>query len=266
MSTLSMRTEPVLSVERLTKRFLQAKTRGKAIVALNDVSLTLHEGEWLGLVGESGSGKTTLARIAVGLESFSEGKVRIAGYDLSRRRRKNRLAFAAAVQFVYQDPFAALDPRKRAVDLVAEPLIIHRRESKISDIRQKVMDLMEDVGLDKSVAMRRPRELSGGQCQRLSLARALALSPRILVLDEPTSALDVTVQAQMVKLLRELGDRKRLSVLVISHDLALISQMCDRIAVMYVGEIVEEGQATDIVMRPRHPYTQRLISAVPKMC
>ncbi|WP_158215373.1 ABC transporter ATP-binding protein [Candidimonas nitroreducens] len=261
---------PVISIRDLKKSFRSRKSgwlgaRREGVLALKGVDLDLHRGEWLGLVGESGSGKTTLARIAVGLEAPTSGTVKICGIDVASIKNRDRPDFARKIQFVYQNSFGALDPRMTAAELVAEPLIIHRRQYAAMNLDEKVAQLLNDVGLESSIAGRRPRQLSGGQCQRLSLARALALSPEVLVMDEPTSALDVTVQAQVIALLDRISAQKKLSVLVISHDLALVSQICHRTAVMYLGEIVEVGPTDQIVHHPAHSYTRKLINAVPRI-
>jgi ABC-type oligopeptide transport system ATPase subunit len=229
--------------------------------AVDGVSFHIERGETFGLVGESGSGKTTTARCAMRLVEPTSGAIRFDGTDLLslapgplRRMRRH-------FQMVFQDPDASLDPRMRARAIVEEPLLVHRTGSAAAR-RARVDELLELVGLDPSHARRYPRELSGGQRQRIGIARALALNPSLIVADEPVSALDLSVQAQIVNLLTDLQQRLGLTYLLITHDLRLAHHLCNRIAVMYRGRIVEVGPATDVWDRPSHPYTKALLSSV----
>ncbi len=229
--------------------------------AVDGVSLRIGRGETLGLVGESGSGKSTTGRLLLRLEEPTAGAIRFDGedwlalsrQDLARKRRK--------IQIVFQDPHSSLNPRMTAGDQIAEPMSVQGL-ARGSDLRGRVAALLAEVGLSVAVARRFPSELSGGQKQRVAIARALATKPQLLVCDEPVSALDVSVAAQVINLLFELRDRMGLSALFISHDLAVVSRVADRVAVMYFGRIVEEGPTAEILRRPRHPYTVALLSAV----
>ena len=256
-------TAPLLEARNLSKTF--PSRDGKGVVhAVTDVSLNLMPGETLGIVGESGSGKTTLARMLLRLIEPSAGQVLFQGEDLlkllpaeMRKRRRD-------IQIVFQDPYASLDPRMSIARIIAEPLDIHGIGSK-AERATRVKDLLSLVGLDPAAADRFPHEFSGGQRQRIGIARAIALEPKLVVLDEPVSALDVSIQSQILNLLDDLKSRLKLSYLFISHDLSVVQHVSDRVAVMYLGRIVEEGPAGMVLVEPRHPYTQALISAVPDM-
>ena len=255
-------TQPVelLRAEELTRRY---SVSGGRLTAVDRVSFAIRSGETLGLVGESGSGKTTTARLILRLEEPDAGRIRFDGEDwlaLSgkalRRRRRD-------LQIVFQDPQTALNPRMRVGDQIAEPLRVQGMASR----RQRparVAELLAEVGLSPEASSRFPSEFSGGQRQRIALARALATRPKLLVCDEPVSALDVSVAAQMINLFLQLREKNALSCLFISHDLAVVARVSDRIAVMYLGRIVEEGPAADLTARPLHPYTVALLSAVPE--
>jgi peptide/nickel transport system ATP-binding protein len=258
---------PLIEVRGVRKTFGGGGFLGRqpGTEALKGVDLDVHAGEWFGLVGESGSGKTTLARIIAGLERATAGRATVGEFEVGRLSSRDRVRFCRRVQFVYQNAVGALNPRMRAFDLVAEPLRIHGRHGRGADATPLIEQAFADVGLDPSIAAKRPRELSGGQCQRLTLARALVLDPDVLLLDEPTSALDVSVQGQIIALLREIQRARALTVVMISHDLALVTQTCSRIAVLYRGEIVETGLSERILAQPRHPYTARLLDAVPRL-
>ncbi|WP_370618728.1 oligopeptide/dipeptide ABC transporter ATP-binding protein [Mumia sp. Pv 4-285] len=247
---------PVIALESLSKGYDIAG--GSRLTAVDDVSLQIAAGETYALVGESGCGKSTLARMAAMLVTPDEGQVSWSGQPVSRERRSAVRAQRDHTQFVFQDPAAALSPRLTVEEAVSEPLRIRRRAGARS-----VADLLDDVGLDRSMGRRYPRELSGGQRQRVVIARALALEPKLLVLDEPVASLDVSVQAQVLNLLADLQAAHGLAYLLIAHDLAVVSSVADRIGVMYLGRIVEEGTAAEVVTRPRHPYTQMLIASVP---
>jgi oligopeptide transport system ATP-binding protein len=258
--------EPILSVRNLVKHF---PVRGGGVLrrqvgeihAVCDVSFDIGSHETLGLVGESGCGKTTTARVLLALQPATSGQVVYNGTDLTRLPRRAMQQLRRELQIVFQDPFASLDPRLPVNEIVAEPLRIHGRYG--DDGREQVAELLRLVGLRPEHGNRFPHEFSGGQRQRIGIARALALRPRVLVLDEPVSALDVSIQAGVLNLLHELQQRFGLSYLFVSHDLSVVRHVADRIAVMYLGRIVETGRAEELFAAPAHPYTQALISAIP---
>jgi oligopeptide/dipeptide ABC transporter ATP-binding protein len=230
--------------------------------AVDGVDLTIDPGVTIGLVGESGSGKSTLGRIALGVLEPSSGSVLLDGTDLTGLRRKERQAMRRQLQFVFQDPYSSLDPFTPVGESVAEPARTHRTHDRAGR-RQRVRELFELVGLRPETVNRYPREFSGGQLQRISIARSLMLDPKVIVLDEPVSSLDVSTQGEVINLLADIQERTGVSYLFISHDLAVVKHVSDRIAVMYLGRIVEEGPAAEVVNRPKHPYTLALLSAVP---
>jgi peptide/nickel transport system ATP-binding protein len=256
---------PLVEVSHLVKQFTRGGgflRRGTTITAVDDVSFEIEEGETFGLVGESGSGKTTTGRCLLRLIEPTSGGIRFAGEDVlalsagGLRRARRRM------QIVFQDPYSSLNPRMRARQIVEEPLIIHRLGSA-EKRRERVAELFGLVGLEAAHLERYPHEFSGGQRQRIGLARALALNPSFLVLDEPVSALDVSVQAQVVNLLMDLQERLKLTYLFIAHDLRLVEHVCTRVAVMYLGRIVEVGPTAALFAAPQHPYTRALLSAIP---
>jgi peptide/nickel transport system ATP-binding protein len=256
---------PLLEVEHLVKHFgrdaglLHASTR---ITAVDDVSFSIDEGETFGLVGESGSGKTTTGRCLLRLIEPSSGAVRFRGEDVLGFSRRRMREARREMQIVFQDPYSSLNPRMRARQIVEEPLIIHKLGSK-DERRNRVAELFGLVGLDAAHLDRYPHQFSGGQRQRIGLARALALNPSFVVLDEPVSALDVSVQAQVVNLLMDLQTKLRLTYLFVAHDLRLVEHICSRVAVMYLGKIVEIGPTASLFEAPQHPYTRALLSAIP---
>ncbi|MEV0273882.1 ATP-binding cassette domain-containing protein [Hamadaea sp. NPDC050747] len=234
--------------------------RRTKVVAVDGVSLSVAPEETVGLVGESGSGKTTVARAVVGLVRPDAGIIVLDGHPLGRLGRRSA-ALHRAVQMVFQDPRSSLNPRMTVAAVIEEVWRTHPVTAPEGDRTAALHGLLDDVGLDAGVARQRPGELSGGQCQRVSIARALAAKPRLLVCDEAVSALDVSVQAQVLRLLVDLREKHHLSMLFISHDLGVVHQIADRIAVMRRGELVEEGPAADVLGAPRHEYTQSLLDA-----
>jgi ABC-type oligopeptide transport system ATPase subunit len=255
----------LLEVRNLVKHFVRKHGlwRVPSIVkAVDDVSFAIEEGEMFGLVGESGSGKSTTGRCILRLTEPTSGDVLFRGENVLQFSRARMRQARREMQIVFQDPYSSLNPRMRAGDIVEEPLIIHNLGSK-ADRRARVSELFALVGLDPEHLKRFPHEFSGGQRQRIGIARALALSPALVIADEAVSALDVSIQAQVVRLMLELGDRLKLTYLFIAHDLRLVETICDRVAVMYLGKIVEMGDTPALFARPTHPYTRALLSAVP---
>lgn len=233
--------------------------------AVDGVSFELGNARTLGLVGESGCGKTTLGRAILGLSPVTEGSIFFEGQDIASLSRSELRKHRRKIQMIFQDPYSSLDPLMTIEQILGEPLDIHRLYSNSTERREKILSLMDWVGLDPSQAKRYPHEFSGGQRQRIGIARALALSPRMIVCDEPVSALDVSIQAQIMNLLMDIQEREKISYLFISHDLALVQHACHRVAVMYLGRIVEEGSVEEIRSRPLHPYTQALWNAIPTL-
>ena len=257
---------PLLEVIDVAKRFAVgsrfSRQGVRTVHALDGVSFTVMPGETLGLVGESGCGKSTLGRCITRLYDLTSGTLRFAGTDITSLSRRQMRPMRRRIQMVFQDPYASLNPRRRVRDLIAEPLRVHTSMSE-TEIASRVAELLDIVGLKSEHALRFPHEFSGGQRQRIGIARAIAMNPELIVLDEPVSALDVSVQAQIVNLLADLQERFNLTYIFIAHDLSVVRQVSTRIAVMYLGSIVEMGSADDIFSHPAHPYTQALISAVP---
>jgi oligopeptide/dipeptide ABC transporter ATP-binding protein len=257
--------QALLELRGLTKVFpvRRGPLRRAALNAVQDVDLVLRPGESLGLVGESGCGKSTIARLVMRLYAPTSGRIVFAGEDITAAGHDRLQRLKEDMQIVFQDPHASLNPRRTIFESVAEPLVIHRKGMGRSARQARVGELLETVGLASAFMFRYPHELSGGQKQRVCIARAVALDPKLLILDEPTSALDVSVQAQILEFLRELQRRLGLTFLFISHNLAVIRIVCTRVAVMYLGRIVEEGTTETVFEWPKHPYTQALIRAVP---
>jgi peptide/nickel transport system ATP-binding protein/oligopeptide transport system ATP-binding protein len=256
---------PLIELEHLTKHFLVQQgvfARGKGVVhAVEDVSLKVDRGETLGIVGESGCGKSTTARLMLRLLDPTAGTVRFDGRDITKLSQRALRPLRREMQMIFQDPYSSLNPRKTIGQIVGSPFAIHRTEK---DARTRVRELLARVGLSPEHYNRYPHEFSGGQRQRIGIARALALQPKLIVCDEPVSALDVSIQAQILNLLRDLQSEFDLTYVFISHDLSVVRQISDRIAVMYLGRVVETGPAEAIYEHPKHPYTAALLSAVPR--
>jgi len=256
---------PLVEVSHLVKQFARGGglfRSGTRVAAVDDVSFSIDEGETFGLVGESGSGKTTTGRCLLRLIEPTSGGVMFRGANVLAMSAPELRAARRQMQIVFQDPYSSLNPRMRAREIVEEPLIIHGLGDRAAR-RARVAELFGLVGLDPVHLERFPHEFSGGQRQRIGLARALALTPSFVILDEPVSALDVSVQAQVVNLLMDLQQRLNLTYLFIAHDLRLVEHICSRVAVMYLGKIVEMGTAASLFAAPQHPYTRALLSAIP---
>ena len=257
MSSAPTPAEPLIVARHLVKQY------GTSTV-VNDVSLTIARGETLGLVGESGSGKSTIARMLLRLIEPTSGSVTFDGIDILAAKKKDLRIMRRRMQMVFQDPFAALDPRMRIRDIIAEPFAIQGGFSR-NQVAERLLELIAEVGLEPDVLSRYPHEFSGGQRQRINIARALALKPEFLALDEPVSALDVSVGAQVINLLRDLQRSYGLTYLFISHSMPLVRYLCDRVAVMERGHLVEVGPVLQVCEHPSEPYTQRLIAATPQL-
>lgn len=250
----------LLQVDDLKVHFA---TGGKTVYAVDGVSFSINEGETLGLVGESGCGKSTLGKAIVGLNKVTDGEIRIDGKPTTGLSRKAMRPVRPRVQMIFQDPFASLNPRLTVGRILEEPLLVHKRGNG-RERRARVAELMETVGLHPEAAERHPHEFSGGQRQRIGIARALALNPGLIICDEAVSALDVSIQAQVINLLRDLQKQHNLSYFFISHDLSVVRHIADRVMVMYLGHVVEVGSRRALWEQPLHPYTRALISAVPR--
>jgi len=258
-------TRHLLEAVALSKRFA---VRGRVLHAVDTITLRVMRGETLGLVGESGCGKSTLGRCLLRLQNPSDGAIIFDGIDITHLSMRAMRALRPRMQMVFQDPYGSLNPRRRIGDLIAEPLRVHADDGRRRDaaaIADRIGALMDLVGLKREHLQRYPHEFSGGQRQRIGIARALALDPDLVVADEPVSALDVSVQAQVINLMMDLQERLGLTYVFIAHDLAVVRQIATRIAVMYLGSVVEIGPTADVFASPLHPYTAALLEAVPKL-
>lgn len=258
--------EPLLEVRNLTKSFVSDPGlwggKPQTLRAVDGVSFCLRPGETLGLVGESGCGKSTTGKTLLRLLEPDGGEILFRGEDIVQRSTRSMRLLRREMQMIFQDPYASLNPRQRIGDAIAEPLIIHRL-AKGSALRQEVLRLLKTVGLNEDHIDRYPHEFSGGQRQRIGIARALAVRPSLIVADEPVSALDLSIQAQVINLLQDIQEQFSLTYLFIAHDLSVVEHISDRVAVMYLGRIVELADATALYRAPRHPYSEALLNAVP---
>ena len=260
-------TQPILEVRNISVNF-NIPTGGifgghSVLKAVKDVSFDLHAGETLGIVGESGCGKSTLSRAVIKLIQATSGESKWMGKDILKMSPKELVALRKDIQMIFQDPLASLNPRLTAGAIIAEPLQIHYPEVGKTERMARVVEMMEKVGLTADMINRYPHEFSGGQCQRIGIARALITKPKLIVCDEAVSALDVSVQAQVINLLMDLQKEFGVSLLFIAHDIAVVRHIAQRIMVLYFGEVVEIGEAEQVVMEPRHDYTKKLIASVP---
>ena len=256
--------EILLHVENL-KKYFPTNEKDKFVKAVDNISFDIYKGETLGVVGESGCGKSTTGRLVLNLITPTEGVVEFKGQDLTKLSRRQMRSMRRQMQIIFQDPYASLDPRKTVMQILAEPFQIHNPEMSREEIQQKVADLIKCVGLRPEHVYRYPHEFSGGQRQRVGIARAIALNPEFVVCDEPVSALDVSIQAQVINLMQDIKKEFNLTYMFISHDLRIIKHFCDRVMVMYLGNVVEIGTKEAVYEKRRHPYTQALLSAIPNV-
>lgn len=258
-----MEAKPIIQVKNLKKYYNMGKKN--EVRAVDNISFDIYEGETFGLVGESGSGKSTTGKVLMQLEDFESGEVIFLDKPYkSSNTRKETLDFRKNIQMVFQDPYASLNPRMTVKETIGGPLRVHKMVNSKQEADKIVYDLLDKVGLSKSFASRYPKEFSGGQCQRIGIARALAVDPKFIIADEAISALDVSIQAQIVNLLRKLKREENLTYLFIAHDLAMVKYICNRIAVMHHGKILELSTSDEIYQYPLHPYTESLLSAIPE--
>jgi peptide/nickel transport system ATP-binding protein len=260
--TRSTKTDPLLEVSNIDVDF--ALPGRRTLRALDDISVTLRQGESLGIVGESGSGKSTLARVIMGLVKPNRGDVRLDGHSILQKSGRLDLSVCRKVQMIFQNPYDSLNPRYSVYETIAEPIRRHELVPA-TKLDERVAELMGLVELDSLLASRKPAQLSGGQCQRVGIARALAMDPELLIADEITSALDVTIQAQIIELLNRLREKRGLSVMFISHDLALVRSFCDQVVVFQSGKIVEQGSVKKVLEKPQESYTQELLHSAPTL-
>lgn len=257
----------LMEIKNLKKDFkVKGKTKGgkKAVLhALQEINLEIYEGEILGVIGESGCGKSTLGRCLVGLHKPTAGDILFEGKSIRNISSREKLSLCKNIQMIFQDPYSSLDPRHTAADSVSEPMIVHKTVKGKKELEKRVLELFMQVGLDVQHMNRYPHEFSGGQRQRLNVARAISINPKLIICDEPVSALDVSIQAQIINLLKTLQKKYNLTYVFISHDLSVVKYVSDRIVIMYLGKIVEICRGGDIYKNPLHPYTQALLSAIP---
>lgn len=266
-STVASTTQTLVDVQNLQKFFpIRGGILSRVVAnvqAVNNVSFSVKKGEVLGLVGESGSGKTTVGRTILRLIEPTGGSIKFGGDDITTIPKPQLRPYRRKMQIIFQDPFASLNPRMTVGDIIGEPLVIHNLEGNTAARLERVAELLRTVGLNPDHVRRYPHEFSGGQRQRIGIARALAVRPDFIVADEPVSALDVSIQAQVVNLLQDLKEQLGLTILFIAHDLAVVEYISDRIAVMYLGKVMELADARDLYRNPKHPYTEALLSAIP---
>lgn len=260
--------EPLLEIKGLVKHFPVysgiIRHEVARVHAVNGVDLTLNEGETLGLVGESGSGKSTIGRLSLGLTEPTAGEIRFEGKEINTLQGDALKEFRKSTQMVFQDPFSSLNPRKTILESIGEGLQFHGITKTTAEMTEKVLAIAALVGLPKGSLYRYPHEFSGGQQQRICIGRAIALNPKLIICDEAVSALDISYQAQILKLFKELRDRLKLSYLFISHDLGIVRYLADRVAVLYLGKVMETGSSEALFSNPKHPYTRSLLSSIPK--
>jgi oligopeptide/dipeptide ABC transporter ATP-binding protein len=259
---------PLVEIRGLRKHFaitegIVARRKIGDVKAVDGVNLTIHRGETVGLVGESGCGKTTMGRCILRLEKPTEGAILYDGIDIANLDRKSLVALRRRIQVIFQDPYSSLNPRQKVGSILAEPMKVHGIEPEAARRAQRVGELLSVCGLDPSFADRYPHEMSGGQRQRVGIARALAVDPEFIVCDEAVSALDVSIQAQIINLLEDLREKFHLTYLFIAHDLSVVRHLCQRVAVMYLGHVVEIADCDEVFDNPLHPYTRALLAAVP---
>jgi len=261
-----MEKKEILEIKNLSKVFdIKSKKlfeKPSKLKAVNNVSFDVYKGETLGIIGESGCGKSTLGKAIIQLSRATEGKIIYQGKDITNIDKKELRGIRKDIQMVFQDPYSSLDPRKTILELIKEPMVIHNI-GKPSERNERVKELLIEVGLDAMHSTRYPHEFSGGQRQRINVARALALNPKIVVCDEPVSALDVSVQARVLNMMKNVQKKYDLTYIFISHDLGVVKYISDRIAIMYLGKIMEMGNSDGIYKNPKHPYTEALFSAIP---
>ena len=256
--------EVVLRLKNIVKEFPTSK-KNKRVRAVSDISLDIYESETLALVGESGCGKSTLGKCAIGLIPPDSGESIFLGENIYDKRGNDLKNIKKNLQIIFQDPYASLNPRMSVGEIIAEPIITHNKGLNKSQIKERVLELMEDVGIRKEYYHRYPHQFSGGQRQRIGIARAIALDPKLIVCDEPVSALDVSIQSQVLNLLKDIQERRKASYLFISHDLSVVNFIADRVCVMFLGKVCEIGNTDDIFEKPLHPYTRLLLDAVPSI-
>ncbi len=254
-----MNPKPYLQVNELKKYY---NYKGQSLKAVDGVSFDIYENEIVGLVGESGCGKSTIGKTLLKLIKPTSGTISFNQEDISSLSEKKLLEFRKNVQMIFQDPYSSLNPRMTTEDIIKEPLLIHKKSLSNAQLLERVFELLDLVGLEKHHLNRFPHEFSGGQRQRIGIARALALNPSFIICDEPIAALDVSIQAQIINLLKDLKKKKNLTYLFISHDLAMVKYLCDRVYVMYLGKIVETAPTKDLFENPKHPYTKALLSSI----